>query len=44
MTRSKKMEATNIEKVAVKVILVGDGAVGKTSLRRRYMGQGFNVS
>ncbi len=32
------------EKIAVKVILVGDGAVGKTSLRRRYMGQGFNVS
>ncbi|MHA1911748.1 MAG: GTP-binding protein [Candidatus Kariarchaeaceae archaeon] len=37
------MEQTK-EKIAVKVILVGDGAVGKTSLRRRYMGQGFSVS
>ncbi|MHA1977159.1 MAG: Rab family GTPase [Candidatus Hodarchaeales archaeon] len=26
-----------------KVILLGDGAVGKTSIRRRYMGEGFRA-
>ncbi len=26
-----------------KVVLIGDGAVGKTSLRRKYMGEGFQV-
>ncbi|MHA1975085.1 MAG: Rab family GTPase [Candidatus Hodarchaeales archaeon] len=28
-------------KVLFKVVLIGDGAVGKTSIRRRYMGEGF---
>ena len=27
--------------VQIKLLLLGDGRVGKTSLRRRYMGQGF---
>ena len=27
-----------------KIVLLGDGAVGKTSLRRRYLGKGFNQS
>ncbi len=29
---------------AVKIVVIGDGAVGKTSLRRRFLGQGFNAS
>ena len=28
--------------VVLKIALLGDGAVGKTSLRRRYMGEGFD--
>jgi len=27
-----------------KILLIGDGAVGKTSLRKRYLGHGFNTS
>ncbi len=27
-----------------KLLLIGDGAVGKTSLRKRYLGHGFNAS
>ncbi|MFX0015547.1 MAG: Rab family GTPase [Promethearchaeota archaeon] len=27
----------------LKVILIGDGAVGKTSIRRRYLGEGFKI-
>ncbi|MFX1537880.1 MAG: Rab family GTPase, partial [Promethearchaeota archaeon] len=27
----------------LKVILIGDGAVGKTSIRRRYLGEGFQI-
>ena len=26
-----------------KIVLIGDGAVGKTSIRRRYMGEGFKT-
>ena len=26
-----------------KIVLIGDGAVGKTSIRRRYMGEGFKA-
>ena len=26
-----------------KIVLIGDGAVGKTSIRRRYMGEGFQT-
>ncbi|MHA2329240.1 MAG: Rab family GTPase, partial [Candidatus Hodarchaeales archaeon] len=29
------------EEHTLKVILIGDGAVGKTSIRRRYLGEGF---
>jgi small GTP-binding protein len=29
---------------AMKVLILGDGAVGKTSLRHRYMGRGFKVN
>ncbi len=32
-----------IEEYFIKIALLGDGAVGKTSLRRRYMGQGFTT-
>ena len=28
----------------VKIVLAGDGAVGKTTLRRRYLGEGFQSS
>ena len=28
----------------VKIVLAGDGAVGKTTLRRRYLGEGFSES
>ena len=28
-------------KYLFKIVLVGEGAVGKTSIRRRYMGEGF---
>ena len=28
----------------VKIVLAGDGAVGKTTLRRRYLGEGFQAS
>ncbi len=28
----------------VKIVLTGDGAVGKTTLRRRYLGEGFQAS
>ena len=28
-------------KLKFKIVLAGDGAVGKTSLRKRYMGKGF---
>ncbi|UCE14776.1 MAG: GTP-binding protein [Candidatus Heimdallarchaeota archaeon] len=28
-------------KFIFKIVLIGDGAVGKTSIRRRYMGEGF---
>lgn len=27
----------------LKIILIGDGAVGKTSIRRRYLGEGFKI-
>ncbi|MHA1237578.1 MAG: Rab family GTPase [Candidatus Hodarchaeales archaeon] len=30
-------------KFLFKIVLVGDGAVGKTSIRRRYMGEGFKT-
>ena len=30
-------------KFLFKIVLIGDGAVGKTSIRRRYMGEGFKT-
>ena len=33
-----------VKPTMIRLALMGDGAVGKTSLRKRYMGQGFNVS
>ena len=30
-------------KYLFKIVLVGDGAVGKTSIRRKYMGEGFRT-
>jgi small GTP-binding protein len=30
-------------KFIFKIVLIGDGAVGKTSIRRRYMGEGFRT-
>ena len=30
-------------KYLFKIVLLGDGAVGKTSIRRRYMGEGFKT-
>ncbi|MFX1423523.1 MAG: Rab family GTPase [Promethearchaeota archaeon] len=30
-------------KYIFKIVLIGDGAVGKTSIRRRYMGEGFKA-
>ncbi|MCG3218361.1 MAG: GTP-binding protein [Candidatus Heimdallarchaeota archaeon] len=30
--------------IYLKIVLLGDAAVGKTSIRRRYLGQGFQVS
>lgn len=30
--------------VTIKCVLIGDGAVGKTSLRERYLGRGFSAS
>ena len=30
-----------MSKYLFKIVLIGDGAVGKTSIRRRYMGEGF---
>lgn len=32
---------SNSEKKSFKVIILGDGSVGKTSIRHRYLGQGF---
>ncbi|MFW9853561.1 MAG: Rab family GTPase [Candidatus Thorarchaeota archaeon] len=32
-----------ISKLLLKIVLIGDGAVGKTSIRRRYMGEGFRT-
>ncbi|MHA2279156.1 MAG: hypothetical protein ACXAC2_25535 [Candidatus Kariarchaeaceae archaeon] len=32
----------NTAKVTFKIALLGDGAVGKTSLRKRYIGEGFS--
>ncbi|MDH5402898.1 MAG: GTP-binding protein [Candidatus Heimdallarchaeota archaeon] len=33
-----------VKRRVLKVVLMGDGGVGKTSLRRRYLGQGFKGS
>ena len=41
----KRMKQANTERkeYLFKITLLGDGAVGKTSLRKRYMGQGFTT-
>lgn len=33
-----------MQRMMSKIVLLGDGAVGKTSIRRRYLGQGFSAS
>jgi small GTP-binding protein len=36
-------DVSSIPKMLLKIVLIGDGAVGKTSIRRRYMGEGFRT-
>ena len=36
-------DVVTIPKILLKIVLIGDGAVGKTSIRRRYMGEGFRT-
>ena len=38
------MSSDNQSEYFLKIALLGDGAVGKTSLRNRFMGRGFNTS
>ncbi len=37
-------QKSEVPEFAVKITLLGDGAVGKSSLRRQYMGKGFTKS
>ncbi len=37
------MKLITMPTLLFKIILLGDGAVGKTSIRRRYMGEGFKT-
>ena len=39
---SNQGEITTLNRLTGKIVLCGDGAVGKTSLRRAYLGQEFN--
>ncbi|MHA2140333.1 MAG: Rab family GTPase [Candidatus Thorarchaeota archaeon] len=38
------MSSRGVVSVAFKAVLIGDGAVGKTSIRQRYLGEGFKIS
>ena len=40
---NKKQAGDERKEYLFKITLLGDGAVGKTSLRKRYMGQGFTT-
>lgn len=42
MKNSKIEDGENLTKWNFKIVLAGDGAVGKTSIRERYMGKGFS--
>ena len=37
----KETEAYKVSSYMIKVVLIGDAAVGKTSIRQRYLGKGF---
>ena len=37
------MSTKSQEQLYLKVLLLGDGHVGKTSLRKRFMGQNFDT-
>ncbi len=37
----KESEAYKVSSYMIKVVLIGDAAVGKTSIRQRYLGKGF---
>ncbi len=41
--QTKQKQTPEEKEYLFKISLLGDGAVGKTSLRRRYMGQGFTT-
>ncbi len=41
--QEKKQSSLEKKEYLFKITLLGDGAVGKTSLRKRYMGQGFTT-
>lgn len=36
-------DVSRIPTMLLKIVVIGDGAVGKTSIRRRYMGEGFRT-
>ena len=40
----KKLRKSTDKDLIFKIVLTGDSAVGKTSIRRRYIGQGFSSS
>ncbi len=40
---SNDIDSVADDQLAIKIVLLGDGAVGKTSLRRRYMGDTFET-
>ncbi|MFX1256041.1 MAG: Rab family GTPase [Promethearchaeota archaeon] len=39
----EEQEMSDEDTLRFKIVLAGDGAVGKTSLRKKYMGEGFEV-
>ena len=41
ITKNDAKEDKKSKSFMIKLVLIGDGAVGKTSIRRRYLGEGF---